>query len=258
MHTYLGYHIVKRGIIFVDLSLAQISALGGCIAILSGYTGEDFPYINYAISLGATLICAALFAFFRSKKQKIPIEALIGVCYAGAGAFSLLILEKSATGTEDVKNMLTGSILTASANEITLICILYLIIGLIHFIFRKKFMFITDNLKKAEAMKMRIRLWDIFFYATFGFVVTSSVKIAGVLMVFAFLVVPSVNAALFTDNPAKRIWLGWVIGFAGVVLGIEFSLRFNYATAPSVIAMFIAVLTVSWLTLKFLSNVKGS
>jgi zinc/manganese transport system permease protein len=254
MHTYLGYHIVKRGVIFVDLSLAQISALGGCVAILFGYSAEESGRINYALSLGATLIGAALFAFFRSKKQKIPVEALIGVCYAGAGALSLLILEKSASGTEDVKNMLTGSILTVSLNETAVIVILYSFIGALHFIFRKQFMLITDNPQKAQDLKMNVRLWDIFFYATFGLVVTSSVKAAGVLTVFAFLVIPSVNASLFTQEPFKKIWLGWGIGFAGVILGLEMSLRFNYAAAPSVIAAFIAFLILSWIILKLKEN----
>ena len=249
IHTYLGYHVVRRGVIFVDLSLAQVAALGSSVGVLLGW-GTELPVQNYLISLSFTLMGALLFVFFRSKREKVPIEALIGITYAGAIALSLIVLERTATGTEEIKEMLTGSILTVSPKEVLFIAVLYSVVGFIHWLARKPLLFVTENPEEARRSGVKIWWWDFIFYATFGFVVTSSVKVAGVLLVFAFLIIPAVAAVLATEGTGKRIVFGWIFGLIGCVAGIEASLRLDWSPGPTIVAVFLVLLVLTWLTKK--------
>src|SRR5258708_4511507 len=198
IHAYLGVHVVERGVIFVDLSLAQIAALGTTIAVLSGF--EDHDPATYWISLGFTFLGAAVFSSFRAHKVRIPQEAIIGICYAVASAAAILAMSKSVQETEHLKEMLVGNILTVSWPEVRTTALVYGIIGLFHYVFRKKFLLISMDPEKAEKQGLSLRLWDFLFYASFGFVVTSSVAIAGVLLVFCYLIVPSVGAMLYAER----------------------------------------------------------
>src|SRR2546422_6627199 len=191
IHAYLGVHVVERGVIFVDLALAQIAALGATIAILVGM--DPHGRGSYWISLGFTFLGAAIFAAARTRRGHIPQEAFIGITYAVASAAAILAMSKATSETEHLKDMLVGNILAVSWGEVGKTAALYGIIGLFHYIFRKKFLAISMSHEKAEEMGINVRLWDFLFYASFGFVVTSSVAIAGVLLVFCYLIVPSVD-----------------------------------------------------------------
>ena len=206
IHAYLGVHVVERGVIFVDLALAQIAALGATIAILVGMDPHGTG--AYWISLAFTFMGALIFSFVRSATQRIPLEAIIGITYAVASAAAILAMSKATGETEHLKDMLVGNILAVSRPEVIKTAILYGIIGLFHYIFRKKFLLISIDPKAAEAQGISIRLWDFLFYASFGFVVTSSVAIAGVLLVFCYLIVPSVGAMLFADRIGSRLEIG--------------------------------------------------
>src|SRR5216683_3084445 len=197
IHAYLGVHVVERGVIFVDLALAQIAALGATVAILAGMD----PHGNaaYWMSLAFTFIGALIFSFVRSKQKRIPLEAFIGITYAVASASAIIAMSKATGETEHLKDMLVGNILAVSKHDVIKTAILYGCIGLFHFVFRRRFLAISMEHDIAEKMGINIRLWDFLFYASFGFVVTSSVAIAGVLLVFCYLVVPSVGAMLFAD-----------------------------------------------------------
>src|SRR6476469_3333744 len=201
IHAYLGVHVVERGVIFVDLSLAQIAALGGTVAILMPISGGD-PHapVVYWISLAFTFLGAFVFSTIRARHARIPQEAIIGICYAVASAAAIVAMSKATGETEHLKDMLVGNILAVSKPEVGKTAILYGVVGLFHYIFRKKFLLISTNPAGAEAKGMSIRFWDFLFYASFGFVVTSSVSIAGVLLVFCYLIVPSVGAMLFADR----------------------------------------------------------
>ena len=206
IHAYLGVHVVERGVIFVDLSLAQIAALGAAIAILLPITGGD-PHapVVYWISLGFTFIGAAVFSTIRGHRARIPQEAIIGICYAVASAAAILAMSKATSESEHLKDMLVGNILAVSWNEVAETAGLYGAIGIFHYIFRKKFLAISLDHEKAAAQGLSVRFWDFLFYASFGFVVTSSVAIAGVLLVFCYLIVPSVAAMLYADT-VGRVW----------------------------------------------------
>src|SRR5215218_2413052 len=172
IHSYLGVHVVERGVIFVDLSLAQIAALGAAIAILLPITGGD-PHapVVYWISLGFTFIGAAVFSMVRGHHARIPQEAIIGICYAVASAASILAMSKATSESEHLKDMLVGNILAVSWPEVANTALLYGAIGAFHFVFRHQFLAISMDSKGAEARGVSVKLWDFLFYASFGVVV---------------------------------------------------------------------------------------
>src|SRR5215470_14679866 len=226
IHAYLGVHVVERGVIFVDLSLAQIAALGATIAILLPISGGD-PHapIVYWVSLAFTFLGAAVFSMLRVKRARIPQEAIIGICYAVASAAAILAMSKATSESEHLKDMLVGNILAVSWPEVAKTAALYGGIGLFHFIFRHRFLAISMDPRRAEREGISIRLWDFLFYASFGFVVTSSVAIAGVLLVFCYLIVPSVAAMLYADSIGRRLAIGWSMGTVVSALGVYLSLQ---------------------------------
>jgi zinc/manganese transport system permease protein len=242
IHAYLGVHVVERGVIFVDLALAQIAALGATIAILIGMD----PHAGgaYWLSLAFTFVGAAIFAFARTRRGHIPQEAFIGITYAVASATAILAMSKATGETEHLKDMLVGNILAVSMHDVAKTAILYGAIGVFHYIFRKQFLLISTNPSEAEARGLSIRFWDFLFYASFGFVVTSSVAIAGVLLVFCYLVVPSVGAMLFADRIGRRLAIGWTMGTLVSALGVYFSVWLDMPTGATIVCTFGAVLIV--------------
>ena len=246
-YTYFGYHVVRRGVIFVDLALAQVAALGACVGVLLGWGADKFPLQNYLISLGFTMIGALLFVLFRSRREKVPIEALIGITYAGAIALSLIVLERSVSGTEDIKEMLAGSILTVAPKQLLTITILCVVVVAVHWFARRRVFSVTANPIEAQKKGIRIWWWDFVFYVTFGLVVTSSVKVVGVLLVFAFLIIPAVAAMIATEKTTRRIFFGWLFGLAGCIAGIEASLRLDWTPGPTIVTVFLLFLVGTWL-----------
>ena len=245
IHAYLGVHVVERGVIFVDLSLAQIAALGGAVALLLPFTSADphGPGV-YWISLGFTFIGAAVFSTIRSRRARIPQEAIIGICYAVASAAAILAMSKATSESEHLKDMLVGNILAVSWPEVGRTALLYGAIGAFHYVFRGKFLLISMDPRRAEAQGISIRFWDFLFYASFGFVVTSSVAIAGVLLVFCYLIVPSVAAILYAENIGTRLAIGWTMGTVVSALGVYLSLRLDLPTGAAMVCTFGLVLAL--------------
>jgi zinc/manganese transport system permease protein len=245
IHAYLGVHVVERGVIFVDLALAQIAALGATIAILIGMDPHGSG--AYWLSLAFTFVGAAVFAFARTRRGHIPQEAFIGIAYAVASATAILAMSKATGETEHLKDMLVGNILAVSRHDVAKTAVLYGAIGIFHYIFRRRFLLISTDPDKAEAQGMSIRFWDFLFYASFGFVVTSSVAIAGVLLVFCYLIVPSVGAMLFADRVGRRLAIGWTMGTLVSALGVYFSVLLDLPTGATIVCTFGAVLVVMFL-----------
>jgi zinc/manganese transport system permease protein len=233
MLAYLGVHVVERGVIFVDLSLAQIAALGTTIAVLFGY--DIHSRAAFFFSLGFTFLGAAIFAFSRvHRKTRIPQEAIIGIAYAVAAAAAILAMSKSTGETEHLKEMLVGNILSVSWPELGKTAALFLVIGAIHWTLRRKFLLITLDEQEAERQGLSVRFWDFVFYASFGFVVTSSVPIAGVLLVFSYLIVPAVSAMLFSERLSTRLAIGWSMGAIVSAAGIYFSYLWDLPTGATI------------------------
>jgi len=243
IHAYLGVHVVERGVIFVDLSLAQIAAFGATMALLMPWSGGD-PHgpAVYWVSLAFTFIGAAIFATIRSRRARIPQEAIIGISYAVASAATILAMSKSTSEGEHLKDMLVGNILAVSWEEVWHTAALYAVIGAFHFVFRKKFLAISLDPEAVERSGVSLRLWDFLFYASFGFVVTRSVSIAGVLLVFCYLIVPSVGAMLFSARLGPRLAIGWSMGTVVSALGVWLSLQLDLPTGATIVCTFGLVL----------------
>jgi zinc/manganese transport system permease protein len=242
IHAYLGVHVVERGVIFVDLALAQIAALGATVAIVVGM--DPHGRGSYWISLGFTFLGAAIFAFARTRRGHIPQEAFIGIAYSVASAMAILLMSKATGETEHLKDMLVGNILAVSWPEVRKTAILYALVGIFHYVFRKKFLLISMNHEKADSLGLSVRFWDFLFYASFGFVVTSSVAIAGVLLVFCYLIVPSVGAMLFADRIGPRLAIGWTMGTLVSALGCYLSVQLDTPTGATIVVTFGGVLVL--------------
>lgn len=245
IHAYLGVHVVERGVIFVDLALAQIAALGATIAIVAGMDPHGGG--TYWMSLAFTVLGAGIFTLARTRRAHIPQEAFIGVTYAVASAATILAMSKATGETEHLKDMLVGNILAVSWPEVRLTALLYAAIGLFHYIFRKKFLMISSDPRAAEAQGISIHLWDFLFYVSFGFVVTRSVAIAGVLMVFCYLIVPAVGAMLFADRIGPRLAIGWTMGTLVSGLGVYLSVVLDLPTGATIVCTFGGVLGLIFL-----------
>lgn len=239
IHVYFGLHVIKRGIIFVDLSLAQVAALGMTLGILLGH--DPAGDVSYLFALGAALAGAAVFTFTRGMGRKIPQEAFIGIVYAVCSAAAIVLVSHEPEGAEHIRYMLVGSLLTVTPAAVMKTAAAYGVIGLFHWLARKPFLQLTFEPDKPMA---HIRLWEFLFYAGFAVVVTSSVKICGVLVVFVFLVVPAVFAALITDSVSRRLIYGWLFGLIGSAVGIVMSYWLDTPTGATMICVFAVMLPV--------------
>jgi len=236
IHAYLGLHVVERGVIFVDLSLAQIASLGAALAVWQGYDAHG-PAI-YWMSLAFTLVGAVIFAVVKGHDARIPQEAIIGISYAVASAAVIVLLSKATGESEHLRDMLVGNILSVQWPEVWLTGAIYVVIGLFHFVFRKRFLEISVDAGAAAGRGVKVRFWDFLFYASFGLVVTRSVAIAGVLLVFCYLIVPSVGGMLFSGRIGPRLAIGWVMGTVVSMLGMYFSVQFDLPTGATIVCTF--------------------
>jgi zinc/manganese transport system permease protein len=237
IHVYFGLHVIRRGIIFVDLSLAQVAALGSTLALLLGFDLDSNT--AYLFSLGFALVGAAVFAITRGIEGKIPQEAIIGIVYAVSAAASIMAVSHAPEGAEHIKYLLIGSILTVTPAIVLMTALVYALVGLFHMLFFRKFAALTFG--NGERPRHAL-LWEFLFYASFGMIVTSSVKICGVLVVFVFLVVPSVFAALVTNGVARHLALGWLFGLVGSTLGLALSFFLDTPPGATVVCVFGAML----------------
>jgi len=242
IHAYLGLHVVERGVIFVDLSLAQIASLGAAIAVWQGFDSTD-PAL-YWMSLAFTLVGAFIFAMIKGHEADIPQEAIIGISYAVASAAVIIAMSQSTGEAQHLKDMLVGNILSTQWPEVWLTAAIYLLIAIFHFVFRKRFIEISVDPKGAAARGVPVRFWDFLFYASFGLVVTRSVAIAGVLLVFCYLIVPSVGAMLWAKRIGPRLAIGWIMGVFVSMLGMYFSVQFDLPTGATIVCTFGLVLIV--------------
>lgn len=240
IHVYFGTHIISRKVIFADLAMAQIAALGSTYALVLGYDSMNpaNKVPTYLFSLGFTLLGAAVFAFTRIRHERVPQEAIIGITYVSASALVILMLAKSPTAGEHIKHMLVGNVILVDWPTIIKTALIYLPIGAFHWIFRKKFFMITSDYDGAVMAGLKVYLWDFFFYATFGVMITTSVSIAGVLLVFTYLVVPAAMSFLFFESMASRVLTGLLFGTVLSIIGILSSLGGDLPSGPAIVSVF--------------------
>ena len=236
IHAYLGIHVIERKVIFVDLALAQVASLGALVAVAFGF--ELHTLGSYLFSLGFALAGATLFAFTRLKEKLISQEVIIGIVYAVCSAFSIILLNSLPSEAEHIKEMMVGKLLFVDWKMVLKIAILYSMVGVVHFIFRKNFLKISLDCSNDKKDKPSNRWWDFLFYATFGVVVTSSVEIAGVLLVFTYLIVPAVCAILLASGIRNRLIAGWIIGVIGSLGGFVASVAWDAPTGAAIVCVF--------------------
>jgi zinc/manganese transport system permease protein len=236
IHAYLGVHVLAREVVFVDIAMAQIAALGATVAFLVGYEVEMWQ--SYACALGATLVGAVVLALTRSRRRHVSQEAVIGVVYAVSSAAAVLVADRSAHGAEQVRGMLVGNLLSVTPFEVGKVALLYALVGVVHWLCRRPLFLISTDPAAAYAQGWRVRLWDLVFYASFGVVVASSVRIAGVLLVFSYLIVPALAAVMVGGALATRLTVGWTFGTAVSVIGMVASAALDLPTGATVVCAF--------------------
>ncbi|MCU0771490.1 MAG: metal ABC transporter permease [Verrucomicrobia bacterium] len=243
--VYYGLHIVRRGVIFVDLALAQVATLGTCVCLMLGHEADD-PH-NYFWSLGFTLGGALIFTFTRERKGgRVSQEAIIGIVYVVAAAAAILLLSYSPHGKEELQKTLVGDLLTVGWGEIWRTAGLFLLIGAIHFIFRRRFIALSFEPGNSQPSRWSLRLWDFLFYALFGLVVTSFVHVGGVLLVFSYLIVPAVCGNYLTRTLTGCLAVGWVVSMLSSAAGLYASYRLDVPTGAAIVcALGVAMVLVA-------------
>jgi zinc/manganese transport system permease protein len=232
--VYLGLHVVKREVIFVDLALAQVATFGTCIALLMGYHFDD--RITFWISLGVTFLGAAFFSWSRSrKKSEVPQEAIIGITFVVAAAGVILLLSRVAGGKEELEHLLTGDILNVTAGEVGQRALLFALLGGFFAAFHRRFVLISSDPEAAFASGIKVLLWDFLFYAAFAVIVVSFVRVAGVLLTFAYLIVPAVCGATLVQSWKSRMIVGWVVAKAAIIIGLVASYLLDLPTGAAVV-----------------------
>ncbi len=236
IHAYLGIHVLAREVVFVDIALAQIAALGATAAFLVGFEMETWE--AYAFGLAATMLGALVLSLTRSRKRRVSQEAVIGVVYAVSSAAAVLLADRAPHGVEHVRSMLVGNLLAVRPPEVAKVGVLYALIGIFHWLCRRPFFLISTDPDAAFREGWRVRLWDFIFYASFGVVVTSSVRIAGVLLVFSYLIVPALAAITLGGTIATKLLIGWGFGTLVSVIGMVASAAFDLPTGATVVCAF--------------------
>lgn len=242
LHVYLGLHVVERGVIFVDLSLAQMAVLGAAISTLFGHDAHD-P-VSFAFALAFTVLGATVFAMTRSERGVVPQEAIIGIVYAVAAAATVLILNNAPHGAEHIRDVLVGQLLAVERADVLRIAAIYAGVGLLHAWWARRLLLVSRDPAAARAQGLRVKAWDFAFYLTFGLTVTVSVELCGVLVVFTYLIVPSVAAMLLAHSVRARLAIGWAFAVVGSALGMLASVWLSAPPGASVVCAFGALLAL--------------
>ncbi len=233
--VYLGLHVVEREVIFVDLALAQVATLGTCVGLIMGYHFDD--RVTFWISLGVTFLGAALFSWSRSsEKRPVPQEAIIGITFVVAAAGVILLLSRVAGGKEELEHLLTGDILNVTGAEVGQRAALFVGLAAFYTAFHERFALISSDPAAAFAQGLKVRLWDFLFYAAFSLVVVSFVRVAGVLLTFAYLIVPAVCGVMLARRWMRRLAIGWGVAAAASLLGLWASYRLDLPTGAAIVA----------------------
>lgn len=256
INVYFGIHVIKREIIFIDIALASIAALGAAVGMVlfdiqhEGHSHDDHGILPYLFSLGFISIAAGAFTLLKHKKISIPLEAIIGIAYAVATTLTVIILDMAAGGDVHVHDMLVGSVLWVNWDQVIRLALIVAAIGLFHIVFRKKFLSLTDSFQDAVLTLKSPRLWDFLFYFSFGIVVVEAVNIAGILTVFAFLIIPASLTAFFTSGWMSKLIAGWSAGILASFCGLLLSLKLDVPSAPVIIVLLGLLLVLGFILFK--------
>jgi zinc/manganese transport system permease protein len=255
--SYFGNHILTRGIIFIDIALAQIAALGSMIGLLLGYAEASTSVA--LISLIFTLIIVAIFALTKFQKQVIPQEAIIGIIYGLGLGIAMLLAEKIPGGSNYITKTITGNILWVTWNDIFRCSIVFLAIAIIHIFLRRQFIKISESKENLPYSINKVRIYELIFYLTFGIVVVRCVPIGGIFLIFVLLIAPTAIATLFTRRWAFRFLWSWFIGIIGSIIGIYVSYEIDISNGPAIVCLLgIAVFVFAFVKLLSSNQVQSN
>lgn len=251
---YLGLHVLERNVIFVDLALAQIAAMGAVVGFILGHAPGSLP--SFGFSLAAATLGAAIFSWSRMREGRVPQESIIGITYVVASAATILVVDRAPEGAEHFKELLSGAILWVTWQKVVQVLVVCVVVGLFHFVVRRSFITISEDPEQAFAAGMRVRGWDFLFYLSFGLVITMAVEVAGVLMVFSYLVAPAIIAVASSRRWGVRVAIAWSIGTLASGFGLLASYRFDLPSGPAIVcALGLAlVVFVGWRSLRSASS----
>ena len=251
--SYLGVHVVGRGIVFVDLALGQISSLGVAFAAFMGFGLTTIPLVF-------TLTGALLMSFLNIRDKRLKQEAIIGIFYAFASALTVLLISKTPHGDSDIQEVLFGNILSVSWGQITTIGIVFGIIALVHLVFFRKFFTLTESFENGDNHQVGIfNFWNFLFYISIGLVIVFAVKVNGVIPVFSFLIIPAVSAIMIAKNKVAVIIIAVIISILGSFFGLDFSFHYDFPAGSSIVAVLggIFILSAFYKIIKGLVSAKA-
>lgn len=226
IHAYLGLHVIEREVIFVDIGLSQVAALGGALCLL--FVGEEETVWRIPGALLLCLAAAVVLSLFRKYEKKVSQEVIIGVTYALASGALILVMDRIPHGSEHLKSALIGNILFVTWSQVFVTALVYAVVGLVHFLFRKHFWENSRGTKPSFA-------WDFLFYFLFGIVITFSTHHAGVLVVFAILVTPAALAIRLVRGNARRLLTAWGLGVVGVLAAFYLSYVLDFPVGAGIV-----------------------
>jgi zinc/manganese transport system permease protein len=240
--VYFGIHIIGRRVIFVDLALAQLTALGAVYAEIMGWEIKDGDLGFWICSFGAGVVGALFFSLLSHKESRIPREATVGIVYVVAMAATILLSMNLPKGMQHATELMSGNIAWVTRSDNQSAAYLFAGVGLFHVACWRRFVQASFDPEALVSSGGRPRLWNFLFYCSFALVVASSVAMAGVLLVFAYLVMPAVLATLYADSVWGRLLLGWSVGSLVSALGIYYSYVTDLPTGPTVVLAIAVVL----------------
>ncbi len=245
IHAYFGIHIIERRVLFVDLAVAQFAALGAVVGFAAGHHPGSLGSTLFA--MGFAVVAAGIFAVTRMRYEKLPQEAIIGITFVVASAAAILVADKAPEGAEHIKETLAGSLLWVTWPTVIKDLVIYSAVGLFHWLLRRRFLLISFDPDEAYRRGWKIRWWDFLFYLSFGIIITFSVEIGGILMVFSYLVIPACIAILLAADMKTRLILGWGIGWLGSAIGLVASYVWDFPTGPAIVVVLGLMLILAWL-----------
>lgn len=242
IHAYLGVHVLMRKVIFVDLALAQMAALGSVCGVVLG--ADSNTWILKLFSFGMTILGALILSVTRSRAERIPHESVIGVVYAVALSFTILLSSQLPHGADELRELLSGNILWMDWDDFYYTAFSYAGLGFLFWNLHSRWIWVSNSRQIASDSLYKVRLWDFVFYLLFGFVVTSSVQIAGVLLVFAFLVIPAGIGMLLARDFKRQLCIAWGFGICASGVGMGISYTMDWSSGPTIVIVLGAFLAV--------------
>jgi ABC-type Mn2+/Zn2+ transport system permease subunit len=237
--AYLGVYVVLRRIVFVGATLAQVSSAGIALGILTGWNPN-------VVSLAFTF-AAVLFFAHPSFGRKWPQDATLGVAFTVFGAVAVLLVAHTATGNEEVVHLVQGNLLAMTVAEARVLAILFTGILLVHLLLYKEFLYLSFDEQMAETQGYRPGRWRLAFYALLGFAIALAIKAIGILLMFAFLVIPAMIGLALARRLAAAFAVAMASAAAAVVLGIWLSYRYDYPSGPMIVAALGGLLALAWI-----------